>query len=90
MAFSAELPDEWAKQFQRFDQLESALREQYDEGEPGVSRAQIMRTFETVCKGKTCWRTPAFCVWAGLRGCCQAGDFFDRWDALAEKAANHG
>lgn len=74
-----EVPDEWAAKFSAYEAAEKVLISQYNSQE-GVSRAQINKAFAAFSAVRSCWASLPFRVWAALRGCKNAQDFYKVWD----------
>lgn len=77
-----EIPEDYATRFELFTKVEAILMEAYM-SDTGVSKQKIGQLFATVCVSGSCWKDPAFLVWAGMKGLARSGDFYKRWDDLA-------
>lgn len=75
--FAIDVPNTWRARFDQFDAAEKLLRERW--AGDGVSPITISQTFAAFGGVKSAWKDPAFRVWAALRGCVGAADFFTRW-----------
>ena len=81
-----DVPDAFAAKFALFAKAERVLRDRYKNGD-GVSRFQIGKCFAAFAAIDSCWRDPAFLVWAGSKGIVTNAGWFDRWRDPAAPSA---
>ena len=75
-----DVPDSYEKKFALFDQAEQALIVRWKAD--GLSRQNVIRCFAAFAAVDSCWRDPAFLVWAGSKGFTTSQDFIDHWAEL--------